>query len=371
MAFFSEVKARLGLDIKPFERGMAQAQRSVGGLAKGMGKQFAGTEKAAGALAQALGLNMQSIADGIARFFTGFSKEAEAQLDALVSSTEEAARKQEAALANAQRKSADLAEDIAKKEEERRISRLTRDERINELADEQGRLLDEAYRFEKRGAVTATQYLETKNRLLDVQKELSKLEDEGAKEEAKRAKEIEDQRTELAEAVAEVVEMIQEAQLDAEKKRTNELKKQKEVLEGQRDTVQRTLADYAAAQRKAQLPSRADIRSGDRKIGLGARKKVTELDRSEARLRELQDAEQRKIEEFNNAKSEGDRARFYREGREIYDKKKREESRGDSLRDGLKGRVSDVETNKASLEELQLIKAELKGLNEKLQPTSI
>jgi hypothetical protein len=288
-----------------------------------------------------------------------------------VSSTEEAARKQEAALANAQRKNADLAEDIAKKEEERRISRLTRDERINELADEQGRLLDETYRFEKRGAVTATQYLETKNRLLDVQKELSKLEDEGAKEEAKRAKEIEDQRTELAEAVAEVVEMIQEAQLDAEKKRTNELKKQKEVLEGQRDTVQRTLADYAAAQRKNLLPSRGDVRSGNRKIGVGARQKVTQLDRSEARLLELADAEQRTREELENAKSEGDRMRVIRERQKIYDETKAEESRVGRLRGGLQGRVSDVETDKASLQELKNLNTKLDTLNAKFEPTSV
>jgi hypothetical protein len=61
MAFFSEIKAKLGLDINEFERGMSKAQQGVGNLGKQMGKQIAGTEKIGSTLATALGMTSEQI----------------------------------------------------------------------------------------------------------------------------------------------------------------------------------------------------------------------------------------------------------------------------------------------------------------------
>jgi len=77
MAFFSEIKAKLGLDISGFERGLSNAQKSGGAFAGKFGNQIAGTEKMGGALAAALGLNIQNIAEKFARLWTGVSEGAE------------------------------------------------------------------------------------------------------------------------------------------------------------------------------------------------------------------------------------------------------------------------------------------------------
>ena len=91
MAFFSEIKAKLGLDITGFERGLSQAQNSGKGFAGKFGKQIAGTEKMGGALAAALGLNIQNIAENFARLWTGVSKGAEEAFERMTKASDAAA----------------------------------------------------------------------------------------------------------------------------------------------------------------------------------------------------------------------------------------------------------------------------------------
>jgi hypothetical protein len=207
MAFFSEVKARLGLDIKPFERGLAQAQRSVGGLAAGMGKQFAGTEKIAGALAAAIGLNMQGIANSIARFFTGFSKDAEEKLEGLVEKTGEAARKSEASLEAARAKQKQLLEEVTKDEAEAAFKRKSIEERENLLIAERDGL-----RAKADGNHTTA--LEARKRILEIETQLSAILDEKIKNQTKaddEARETEKRVNDLKKANAEFnLEMLSE-----------------------------------------------------------------------------------------------------------------------------------------------------------------
>lgn len=91
MAFFSEIKAKLGLDITGFERGLSQAQNSGKGFAGKFGKQIAGTEKMGGALAAALGLNIQNIAENFARLWTGVSEGAEEAFERMTKASDAAA----------------------------------------------------------------------------------------------------------------------------------------------------------------------------------------------------------------------------------------------------------------------------------------
>jgi hypothetical protein len=76
MGFFAEIKSRLGLDIAPFERGLANAQKHGGRFAESFGKKLGGVQQAGGALAVALGMNFQNIAEGIASVVNGGTKEA-------------------------------------------------------------------------------------------------------------------------------------------------------------------------------------------------------------------------------------------------------------------------------------------------------
>lgn len=371
MAFLAEVKAKLGLDISPFERGIKQAQTSAGGLAKGIGKQFASTEKVAGALAAAIGLNMQSIADSIARFVTGFSKEAEAELNEIVATSAAAANKQEAALEALKQKRLNLLDEVTKAEKDAAFERLSLEEQENKLIAERDSI---------RGAAVgdSLKALEARKRMLEIEKQLSEIFDKKiAKEQAaleKRRDAMEAEKKaaeEQAKMEEEVFNFFEDIRLNAEKKRTDELKKQLEVLEDQKDTVKSTLADYAASQRRSIQATTGEVRSGERNIGSRARKEVSELDKSQARVRKLEDAEQRKREELDAAKSEGDRRRIIEEGRKLKTEKETELGRSEKLKRGLEGRVSDIDTNKASLDKLTNIDKGIKELNEKLTSTSI
>lgn len=77
MAFFSEIKARLGLDITDFEKGMSQAQGSLGKVVDGATGKLGNLKMLGTTLATALGLNLQTIAEGVARMVVGFSKDQE------------------------------------------------------------------------------------------------------------------------------------------------------------------------------------------------------------------------------------------------------------------------------------------------------
>ena len=83
MAFFSEIKARLGLDISPFEKGLSQAQGSLGKVMDGAAGKLGNFKTLGTTIATALGLNLQTISEGLARMIIGFSKDQEAALEKL------------------------------------------------------------------------------------------------------------------------------------------------------------------------------------------------------------------------------------------------------------------------------------------------
>lgn len=68
MAFFSEVTARLGLDITSFEKGMAQSVQTAEKTAGAIGKKFSGAHLGT-TIATALGLNLQNIAEKLVEPF--------------------------------------------------------------------------------------------------------------------------------------------------------------------------------------------------------------------------------------------------------------------------------------------------------------
>jgi hypothetical protein len=91
MAFFSEIKARLGLDITPFEKGLSQAQGSLGKVVGGAAGKLGNFKTLGTTLATAMGLNLEGIAEGLARLVVGFSKAQEAALLKLVETSKAAA----------------------------------------------------------------------------------------------------------------------------------------------------------------------------------------------------------------------------------------------------------------------------------------
>ncbi len=93
MAFFSEIKARLGLDITPFEKGLSQAQGSLGKVVDGAAGKLGNFKTIGTTIATALGLNLESIAENVARAVVGFSKSQEDALLKLVDSSEAAANR--------------------------------------------------------------------------------------------------------------------------------------------------------------------------------------------------------------------------------------------------------------------------------------
>lgn len=374
MAFFSEVKAKLGLDISPFERGLKQAQTSAGDLAKGLGKQFAGTEKMAGALAAAVGLNMQSIANSIARFFTGFSTEAEQQLEDLVASSADAAEKAEASL-KAVRDRIRKEEEDASEAASKRVNDVLA--AMKELADaERSSILEQldgqakiAFLEDERHNLGVRLNVLDKNSAEWLRVRIQLLDRENAIREEN--KKIADDQKEVEEALTDALSESAKSSADMAKDYTDELKKQLGVLEDQESTVKSTLAEYSKTQGRSIQATTEEVRSGKRNIGARGRREVRELDKSQARLRRLEDAEQRKQEELDASKSDSERRRLTGEFEKIRTEKEAELGRSEKLKRGLEGRVSDIDTNKASLEKLTDINKGISDLNDKLESTSI
>jgi len=290
---FDQIKAKLGLDITDFQRGISGAQRGVGELAKSTTKGFTDLKNVGGTLATALGLNVQSIAESIARFVVGFSKDQEQALNDLVDATGKAADAQVAASKKAAQERDKLDKDIAAKEEEYRLSKLTDEERTLELSTRLGQIMTERAKLEKQGMQSSSIYARLKNEQLDVEKELRGFEEKKNKSEAES---IENQRRikeELESGVAQVVSMITETQKEntAEEEKQVELAKEKRrELEAQKKAMEGQLRD---ARRDAVLPTMAEVSSGARNIGDPALRKVQDLEKERARSLRLADRVQR------------------------------------------------------------------------------
>jgi hypothetical protein len=88
---FEEIKAKLGLDVTDFERGVAKAQGSLGKVVDGATSKLGNLKNLGTTIAAAVGFNLESISEGLARMIVGFSKEQEDALNRLVVSSKSAA----------------------------------------------------------------------------------------------------------------------------------------------------------------------------------------------------------------------------------------------------------------------------------------
>jgi hypothetical protein len=88
---FEQMKAKLGLDVTDFERGVAKAQGSLSTIAGSATKKFTDLKNVGQTVATALGLSLESISEGLARMIVGFSKEQEAALNRMAVAAKNAA----------------------------------------------------------------------------------------------------------------------------------------------------------------------------------------------------------------------------------------------------------------------------------------
>jgi hypothetical protein len=88
---FEEIKAKLGLDVTDFERGVAKVQGSLKSVVDSATKKFTDFKSVGQTLATAVGLNLGSISEGLARMVIGFSKQQEEALLSLAERSKNAA----------------------------------------------------------------------------------------------------------------------------------------------------------------------------------------------------------------------------------------------------------------------------------------
>lgn len=96
----SEVSTRLSADNSNYRTVFKQSEDIADKTGKAILKKI-DLRAGVGAIAAAIGFNMQAIAEGVARFVTGFSKDEEKRLEELVDKTGKAADEQERQLAKA------------------------------------------------------------------------------------------------------------------------------------------------------------------------------------------------------------------------------------------------------------------------------
>lgn len=397
---FEEIKAKLGLDITAFQQNASKAQGALKTLAGEATKKFTDMKQVGQAAATALGISYQAIADGIARFVIGFSKDQEQALFDLVNSTEKAADAQEAALRLAQNARVKLLKDIADKEEEYRRSKLTDDERTNELGKRLGQIMTERYQLEKQGFQNSERYLRLKNEQLDVQKELSGLEKKAISDSEKLAKLREDisgieaETANIGKSDAELKVVMEKELLDLIKKRdaesdetkqlelTKKIAEQKQkiakftadALQKQKDLtkeLETKQADLRAARIQDVKPTMEEVTSGKRNIGYNARQNARRLQAEQAKSQRLADQTQRAFDAIDQAKTPTERRdaqRTWNASRLALEASQERIKRGQEM---LGTRIADANPYATMEAELKSIKTELTTLNKTtLAPTS-
>jgi hypothetical protein len=366
---FEEIKARLGLDITSFERGLSKAQKASSGVGKKIQQEFAGGEKLGGALtrglATAFGLSIENISQKFGSFLenklAGQSRSAIEQiaedsakaaeaLDKRLADINEKRRKQDAEDARAAKEIADEKAGVAKTERDIIFDQQDAAGQLEILEQE---ILD-ALKDKINAQAESAEYYSAEKRILE-------------KSEEKRLLAVEIEKN-LAEAVSDVVEMLGEAS-DAEKTRTDELAKQTAELKKQ---GRATEDNMKAQRRQAELPTMADVISGKRNIGSVGKNRATKLERDREKAARLSDAEQRAREAFSGATTESARAAALENGRRIraqLDATRGQIANAEGL---LTTRVADANPYAAMEKELGEIKGQLKTLNETtLAPTKI
>ena len=366
---FEQIKAKLGLDITPFERGLSKAQKASSGVGKKIQQDFAGGEKLGGALtrglATAFGLSIENISQKFGSFLenklAGQSRSAIEQivedsakaaeaLDKRLAEINEKRRKQDAEDARVAKEIADEKAGVAKTERDIIFDQQDAAGQLEILEQE---ILD-ALKEKINAQAESAEYYAAEKRLLE-------------KSEEKRLLAVEIEKN-LAEAVSDVVEMLVEASA-AEKTRTDELAKQTAELRTQAALKE---ADLKAARRSKVLPTLAEVISGGRNIGSGAKTEAGKLDRERSRSERLADRVQRRFENLKGATTESGRANAQRE----LDKAQKELSASQQIIRGseaaLGPRIADANPYAAMEKELTEIKGQLKTLNETtLAPTKI
>lgn len=356
---FEEIKAKLGLDITAFQQGAANAQGSLKTLTGEATKKFTDMKQVGQSVATALGVSYQAIADSVARFVIGFSKEQEKALDDLVSASDAAAAKQEAAREAAIKKNRSMAESLAEREERIRYEKLTDEQKLDELYKRRDSLTRRASST-KDGS---TANLQARLDLLDTEEEIAKVKErqfQTTKAEYEKTLEIEQA---LEEGVADIVDMITDAQAEQaeqDKDRTEQLKKQREELEKQLRLKQ---AELRAARVQSVLPTTEDVTSGRRRIGSRAFKAATALEQERQNSLDLADRVQRDYETLAEAKGMIDRSKAEAALNASRAALAASQQRIQKGQEFLGARIKDVNPYATMEQELVNIRAELTTLN--------
>jgi len=175
-----------------------------------------------------------------------------------------------------------------------------------------------------------------------------------------------DQQKTLEEGVAEVVSMITETQKEntAEEKKQVELAKEKRrELEAQKKAMEGQIRD---ARRDMVLPTMAEVSSGARNIGDPARRKVQALEKERARSLRLADRYQRDFDRANDPNVKGSqREAAMRQLKESNDALKASQLKIKAGEESLQFRVKDANPFSNMETSLSQIQTELSNLNTK------
>lgn len=174
---------KLGADTSEFRGELSKAAQAgnqftngLGNALEGLGKKFGNLRALGGALAVALGLNFQAIAEKIARLWTGLSELEEERLKKLVETTDKAAdaqeKKRDEAISRAEKRDADYAQRALRQQE------IVWDARMKFFEEEA------KYREDMEDQVRRAADEEAKN-LRDLQAELARLKFDALKPEEK------------------------------------------------------------------------------------------------------------------------------------------------------------------------------------------
>lgn len=173
-----------------------------------------------------------------------------------------------------------------------------------------------------------------KGDVLDAEKELAAAGDDQLKK-----KQAENKLQEAKNALLAEAKRISDEASTAEKKKTDEIAKDLADLTDKADKLKKELAE---SKRQAELPTMAEVASGQRDIGVRSREDAKKLAAEEAKIKKLSDNETRLKGQLANAKTAGDRKNIIEEGRRNREQLDAARARADALRKGLAGKVSDV-----------------------------
>ena len=324
MAFFSEIKAKLGLDITGFERGLSQAQNSGKGFAGKFGKQIAGTEKMGGALAAALGLNIQNIAENFARLWTGVSKGAEEAFERMTKASDASAAIVQARTERAREK---LSPEKQREQfgiDRKRITRKMESlQLMNRLDEKYGNIIGKT----ERKALNDAELAELALKLEQIGDAEEKLNDKVAKEKESNAKEAADKQEKDAEAARKAREQAYE----------QEQKDEEELAKLQTENAMNALSDE---QKLAALKKRqADLYAQDTvKSSIEAEKLTPDILSIEEKITQ---EKERQVEEDKKSTAEKEK-QVEEDKKSTAEAEKQYQTLGQQLKDQAKATYSEV-----------------------------